>query len=560
MQGDAFKNPVQVLQQLSENLPQLEHLDLSGTNLPGDVNGGLEQSVLPGWPSNRRLSFLGLLGCPSDPCRRENLPAHRVTGEANETQLIAALEAYADRRLATRWILRSVYKLLYEMNATLRAPGHVFELLLERMHRYLSDKHVQLYASAILFHLLRLLGIEKISPMRVRTLVQRLVDTLERYEADHSDHTMSLVRNCLTLLGKVRTYEQVRMGTYELLYEQLVKVLLRIAQHASTIPGNIPDPNLIPVPNPNLNVIALDVLRTILLQQASLSESKLLFGELGGVRIALSILKQQLDSPEVDCSDACAHTCWLLLCIVTDETAPNCKRFIELSGLELFVCSLNRWRESKALQRTMLTLLTNVGEIKCLRGYLKSDELIAIFLEMLDTTDIKDNGISYITASVLSHMLADGEGLWHHKSGCEDADEAPLPVPLVYSRATIGERIIAATERWNPDVACNTTISYTSLIPTLSLITAFDSFASQYWAAWALNNLSLVKPERYCPMLFREGALDILDTAIADARSQDRFRHWLVLTADRIRQHIKYESPCVRLGAVCEQMDSDDND
>ena len=534
MQVDVFESPEQVLQQLSENLPLLEHLDVSGTNLPGNVNVS-EQSALPGWPSDRKLSFLGLMCCPSEPGFRQNLPAHRITGDANEEQLTAALEAYADWRHATGWIIRLILRNFAYMNATHRAPGHLFELLLERMQRYLSVKYVQSDAPALLFHLLLLLDVENISPMRVRTLVQRLVETLER-SVRAMDPAIDIVHNCFAVLSLMRTYDQIRVPSYHLLYERLLTVLLLIAQRPRSSLGNYA----------HVKFIALDLLRSILLHPMHLTESKLLLEKLDGLRVLLEILKQvSLDeeiSPITNQCEVIAVLCWLLVSFATDESASNCRKFIDLGGLELFINCVKRWPDSinaKELKRTMLLALTNIAEMKLLRGYLKSDELIAIFLEMLDTTDPNDNGISYNTAGVLSHMLADGEDLWHHKAGCEDADEARLPVPLAYSRAAIGERIIAATERWNPDVACNTTITYTSLIPTLSLITAFDSFASQYWAAWALNNLSLVNPDVYCPMLFREGALDRLDTAIADARCPDRLRHWLVLTADRIRQHIK---------------------
>ena len=515
---DVFDSPAQVLQQLSENLRQLLHLDLSGTNLPGVLNGSIEQSVLPGWPSDRKLLFLGLLGCPSDASLREHLPAHRIAGEANEEQLVAALEAYADRRLATRIILNSLYNLVIDQNAKLPATGYLLELVLERMRRYMNDTRVQILASASLFHLICLIDMENISPMRVRTLVQRLVDTLERSTVDQ---TTTSVHNCLLILNKVRTYDQIK--TYDLLYKRLLKVLLRISQRSP-------------------NAIALNLLRNILLQQIHLPECKLLFGKLGGVSVALAILEQLLESND-DYGDTLANKCWLLLTIATDEMANNCKLFIDRGGLELFVRCVKKWPGHNELYSNILIVLSNVAEVKCLRGVLKNDQLLTIFLEMLDMSD--DKKISYVTASVLSQLLADGENLWHYKAGCDDA---PLPpVALAYSHAAIGERIIATIDKWDPNVDLD--LSYTSLLPCLSLITSFTSFASQYWAAWALNNLMLVHPEKYCSMFLREAALDFLDTTIADTRSPDKLRHWLMLTADRIREYIKEQASGDRPGA-----------
>ena len=540
---DVFESPAQVLQQLSEKLPQLDHLDLSNTNLPGIVNGTCEQSALPGWPSDRKLSFLGLWGCPFSASRRENLPAYRIAGDANEAQLIAALEAYADWRIATRRILDSLYNLINDMDATLRAPGHLFELLLERMHRYLSDERVQILAAASLIHLIRIIGMENISPMRIRTLVQRLVDTLERYTQDLAA-TFSYTRianNCLVILGEVDTYEQIRVSPCDRLYERLLTVLLRIAQCPSASLANFT----------NLNVKSLDLLQHILCGRVP--KAKLLFGEVGGVRVVLSILKQLLSDQNADHREGNAQnvqTCWKLLCAVTNEAAPNCRRFIDLSGRELFIRCMYKWPECKSLEKNMLIVLANVAEVKDLRGYLKDNWLIAIFLEKLDEAS-EANDISYVTACVLSLMLADGEDLWRHKAGCHDK---PLPpVALAYSHAAISERVVAAIDRWDP--MTDFKLIYTTLLPILSTITSSYSFASLYWAAWLLNNLTLVKPDKYCSLLLRENALDILDAAIADARSPDKVRCCLMITVARMRKHIKEQSSAgVRSGVVSQSL------
>ena len=544
MQVDKFENAAQVLQQLSESLPLLEHLDLSGTNLAGKVNSTEEvASPLPGWPTGRKLKFLGLYFlCTSSPCRRENLPALRVAGDWNEEQRITALEAYADAQHVTRHLLHFILcsqQSIWNINGVniLRAPEHVFELLPERMHRYLSDKYVQLYATALLVdHLLPQLGIENISPMRLRTLVQRLVDTLERY-AQSNDPPSDLENTCRHIVQNcVRILSEIKVSSYHLLYERLLTVLFLIAQR--------PRDNFDSYSH--LKVLALNLLHSVLLHPMHISESKSLFDKLDGLRVVLTILEQEVLLEEsvtlrLQVCEQLAHKCWLLVSFATHKSPSNCQQFIDVDGLELFVNCVKRWPGSvheKELKHAMLLALANIAELKLLRGYLMTDQLYTIFIELLDTSDANDNGISYNTARVLSHLLAEGKDEWHQNAFREDLEGALLPVSP-HSRAAIGERIIGATARWNPDVACDPTITYTSLIPILSLITSFNSFASQYWAAWALNNLSLVNPDIYCPMLFREGALDILDTAIADARSQDRFRHWLVLTADRLRQHTK---------------------
>ena len=123
----------------------------------------------------------------------------------------------------------------------------------------------------------------------------------------------------------------------------------------------------------------------------------------------------------------------------------------------------------------MLSLVTHFANVKLLRGYLKNDQLLAIFVEMLDTVS-ESNDSSYNAAGVLSNMLADGEDLWHQIAGC---DGTPLPsVVLEYSHAAIGERIISAIEKWNPNTDFN--IAYCPLRSILSLIRSSDLSAPKY--------------------------------------------------------------------------------
>ena len=281
------------------------------------------RNALPGWPPERRIAFLGLWSCPSDTCYREGLPSHQVAGEANEEQLMTALEVYAERLLATRKILNSLFNVVNEANATLHAANHCLELLLERMQRYANDKLVQISASASLFYLIRHLHIENISLLCVRKLVLLLVEALERYPQDNT-----VVRNCCLTLCKVKTPDQILF-----LYERLLKVLLRIAEHPPSSQDNFPQR------------IAMHLLNVIVCQVND--PGKRLFGDVGGVQVALTILEQRLkDNAE---HDDVVDTCWSLLWNVTDETAPNCRLFIYLGGLELFVRCMKKWPDHKEL-------------------------------------------------------------------------------------------------------------------------------------------------------------------------------------------------------------------
>ena len=62
---------------------------------------------------------------------------------------------------------------------------------------------------------------------------------------------------------------------------------------------------------------------------------------------------------------------WTLLWNITDETAENCRRFIEdNNGLQAYYDCLELWSDKRDLVRNMLGLLGNVAEVKELRHYL----------------------------------------------------------------------------------------------------------------------------------------------------------------------------------------------
>lgn len=515
MQVDEYENPSLVLQQLSESLSQLDHLDLSCTNLSGYVQDLSAENALAGWPPDRKLSFLGLLGCPSKACFRQNLPAHRIAGEAKFEQLLVALEAYAGIQPAMCKIFRSLLHIILDGHEiALSAAARCLDLVLE-----LTQSHTNEWALLVLNQLVHILHLENISPLRVRQLVLLYVNTIERNVKSYH-----VVFNCCCVLYQVRTFKQLQF-----LYERLVKLLLGIAKDPPLIEQDEDQNRLGAVQ------VVLDLLREIV-RQVDVPEKKLFFGEIGGVRVALAIIEQYV-------IEYAGHeyeiivSCWRLLSEALEEIYHNAKLFIDFGGLELFISCARRFRsDCTVLYSVMLEVISNVSDWRCLRGYLKSDQIFAYFLEMLRSTN-DDIQISYNTAILLSRLLADGEHLWHHHvSGTERL----FPKPLAYSHAAIGQQIIAAIERWDESAVSIYLFSHRSRTSIISMLQSFDSLEphDQYLTAWALQNLLLVTPHLCFLMLLHEGALDHLVSAIAAARSSDKLRDWLVLTANRIGKRI----------------------
>lgn len=173
-----FRIPNQTLASLVESLPNLVSLDISGTNLAGTGNilfnyfptscaafilynktkhsfsGVADQSLkqgkqyvltdIPGLRSrvDRPFEFLGLYRTHREACNRHNIPAKRISGDANEEQTLTAVQAYLDRTDVLTNVLSDLYQLFrYEKCDNVDTA---LRLLLEAMDRHLYEKHIQI--------------------------------------------------------------------------------------------------------------------------------------------------------------------------------------------------------------------------------------------------------------------------------------------------------------------------------------------------------------------------------------------------------------------------------
>ncbi|KAF6200926.1 hypothetical protein GE061_005373, partial [Apolygus lucorum] len=130
-----------------ESLPNLESLDISGTNLAG--TGIAEHSALPGtdipglaWRIGRPLWFLGLYGTLHGACRRHDIPAKHISGDANERQILVAASQYLERPDILQRVLNDLYQLFrYESCQDIHTAMSV---VLEAMDRHITAKHIQI--------------------------------------------------------------------------------------------------------------------------------------------------------------------------------------------------------------------------------------------------------------------------------------------------------------------------------------------------------------------------------------------------------------------------------
>ncbi|XP_052038014.1 protein zer-1 homolog isoform X3 [Apodemus sylvaticus] len=226
-------------------------------------------------------------------------------------------------------------------------------------------------------------------------------------------------------------------------------------------------------------------------------------GKMGFVVTMLKLIQKKLLDKTCD---QVMEFSWSALWNITDETPDNCEMFLSFNGMKLFLDCLKEFPEKQELHRNMLGLLGNVAEVKELRPQLMTAQFISVFSNLLES---KADGIevSYNACGVLSHIMFDGPEAW---GVCEP------------QRAEVEERMWAAIQSW--DINSRRNINYRSFEPILRLLPQGISPVSQHWATWALYNLVSVYPDKYCPLLIKEGGMPLLRDLIkmATARQETK--------------------------------------
>ncbi|KAK6195403.1 hypothetical protein SNE40_000841 [Patella caerulea] len=465
-----FLQPDKTLSDLVSALPQLVSLDISGTNLPGYENAEEEECCIVGL-NGRQFKFLGLLDCLHDPCFRENLPAEQVTGHGTEDQVLLSVQRYQDRSVMLCSALNKLFHLFQA--GVVSDQCKALECLLEGMQRHPADPHVQISGSASLFYIAKGDQKENLTQKQKRKVIDLVLDGMEAFSSEKK-----MMRNgCLTLC-----YFNVSQDVLYC-YSRISRVLLDMLK--------------VEQEDDFIHRIGIYLLNCLACQVNK--QQKALVGKLGAIDTMLMIIKKKLDKEE--CDDM-MEVAWSSMWNITDETAENCKRFINCDGMLLFLRCLKMFKDRGELLRNMMGLMGNIAEVKDLRHQLMNSSYITVFSDLLDSTS---DGIevSYNAAGVLAHLASDGPDRW-----CKDKP----------SREDVLSRLTRAIKRW--DITSKRNINYRSFEPILRLLVHFDTPEVQLWAVWALCNLTKVYPEKYCELLENEGGIPRLSVVLNDPRSQ----------------------------------------
>uniref|UniRef100_A0A6B2EK84 Protein zer-1 homolog n=1 Tax=Phlebotomus kandelakii TaxID=1109342 RepID=A0A6B2EK84_9DIPT len=491
-----YKDPNVLLANLVENLPMLTHLDISGTNLAGtgvaqfEAKEKVKSSDIPGLVSraNNPLQFLGLYNTAHSACRRHDIPAHSISGEANEEQILTSAVVYQDRPNLLTKVLNDLYHLLrFE---TCRSIHRALDVVLNAMDRHLRVKHMQISGSATLFYIVKGRDKSKFGTPLKNHIIRTLLNGMSTHLSDDT-----MMRNgCLTLCQFTIPNDVL----FE--YERLVRILLHGVSDTEQ--------------EGFVQRIAIYLLNSLACQVDG--RQKLFLGDLGAISTMLSLINDRLTR---NVFDDVMEVAWSTMWNVTDETAINCKRFLDGNGMEYFLGCLRCFPEKDELLRNMMGLLGNVAEVNVLRHRLMTSEFITVFANLLDSSS---DGIevSYNAAGVLAHIASDGAEAW--------TIETP-------SRQQVLNRMVNAIERW--DLHTERNINYRSFEPIFGLVRCYDIPECQHWAIWALANLTKVYPAKYCRLVEAEHGIELLNELLVHKRPYPRINELARMVLDHCAQN-----------------------
>ncbi|XP_074110359.1 protein zer-1 homolog isoform X1 [Cotesia typhae] len=483
-----FHKPNQVLSDLVEGLPNLTSLDIGGTNLAG--RGVAERPLISNSTKvyamcdiqglacrvNNPLQFLGLYGTHGEACRRYDIPAKIIAGNANDEQILIAARVCMDNK---QDLLQKVLNDLYHVfrYESCERMDQALYIVLEAMEKHLNERHIQISGSATLFYIVK----TKEKSVIVSKMKRRIIGALLAGMNAHKDEETMMRNGCLALC-QFRIPQDVMWN-----YETLVKVLLHSTRHAES--------------EGFVQRIGIYLLNSLACQVEG--KKKRLLGNLGCVETMLELVRYRV---ECELHDDVLEVAWSTMWNMTDETPINCQRFLDEQGMRLFLKCVEKYPSKEELLRNMMGLLGNVAEVDYLRPHLMQQQYVSVFSNLLEY-DRDGIEVSYNATGILAHMASDGVEAW------------TIDQP---TRNEVLERMVEAIERWN--LSSQRNINYRSFLPLLRLLDVYHTPQCQHWAVWALANLTQVYPTKYCSLVESEGGIDKLKKLLDDDRPYNRIK------------------------------------
>lgn len=450
-----------LLDLLIKSLPSLTRLDISGTNLVESKErfvSAFEVRV------NKPFEFLGLFHTTNEAAYISSIPALTIAGEANESQILNACEAYMDKPKLLAHALNDLYNFYKSItpSETFDDINRALDVVLPILARHIYNEQVIIYTTAALWCIVKInVSSRNLNDAKVRRqITSRLIDAMHYYKSNR----VILINGSLTLLFLPDIICE---------HSRVASISLLMCRDS----------------DPRTQGFGTTLLNSLGCQVGG--DQKIFIGNLNAVETMVDIIKGKI---ERNACDETLETAWSTLWNITDETPNNCDRFLKCGGLEVFEKCVAKFGDNhKEVLRNTLGLLGNVAECKDLRVNFMKDKYIERFFSLM-YCEVDGIECNYNACGILAHLISDGLEFWNSHT--------------TINRDRIMRGMCENIASWPINTRRN--INYRSFEPIVRLLDVDIAPAAQYWAVFALTNLTEIDPVKYCPMLIPHNGINRL--------------------------------------------------
>ena len=220
----------------------------------------------------------------------------------------------------------------------------IVDITMAAAHTFPGDKSVQNLVVIMLYYLLPLLQSGSAANFNVlvrRRILSMLLGVMEK----HSEDDPMLVKHSFMVLWRMNIPDDLMSQ-----FERVVNLLLVTGEYYSNHDTDeYIQKSVVHMLNSLVCHIIGDVKRVV------------------GVKIIDSMLKIVRIKLAMGLCDEMLEVAWSVMWNVTDETEENSERFLDQSGMELFLECKRKFSEKLDLLKNMMGLLGNVAEVKSCR-------------------------------------------------------------------------------------------------------------------------------------------------------------------------------------------------
>ncbi|KAI1711418.1 zyg eleven-related protein 1 [Ditylenchus destructor] len=355
-----YSKPVTCLHTLVTKLPNLECLDISGTNLTSNI---------------------------SDDDR-----PYEICCDHGEDQIILAMEAYLSREKMMKAVLDKSCQ-WYRYETDLNRYVDALHLILKVFSSYRTNSSLQVAGHTAMFYILPKVEMNRDTKKAV------LCELLYAME-NHMDE-QEMVRKCCILLCLFEISQDFLLN-YIRIAKQLVRVLVAHGSILST---------------------QRDVLRILISITLHLDQNqKIHLGLIGIIEIILELIRTKLAADTsgivmemcwcvlANMTDETPANCERFLTAEGMQLSSLCfSRFRSITDQTFEVPAID-----KEIVLNMIMLVGNIAEVKCLRNQLMDKDYLTIYTSFLywDPNHTEGFEISYTSAYVLAYLVSEGEAAW----------------------------------------------------------------------------------------------------------------------------------------------------